>query len=281
MKHALRTLAAACLAAAPTAADALPQHAPRPGGIAVIGLDLPSLPSAEAPLVTFGERRALVLKDDEGWLAVVGIPLDQQAGTATVRIADGNGGEPLEMPFEILLHDYPEQRLNVARSYVDPSPAQLERILREREIIDSALGNWRDASLSDVLLQPPVPGPRSPSFGFRRFFNDEPRAPHKGMDIAAPAGTPVLAAGAGKVTAAGDFYFNGNTVIVDHGQGLVTMYCHLEAIGVGEAAIVAAGERLGTVGATGRVTGPHLHFGTYLNGTAVDPALLLEPATAP
>ena len=278
MKNALGILAAAGLAAAATTADAMPPHAPRPGGIAVIGLDLPSLPAAGVPLVTFGERRALVLKGDDKWLAVVGIPLDHQAGTASVRVADGNGGDPLEMPFEVLLHDYPEQRLNVARSYVDPSPAQLERILRERDIIERALGNWRDAALTDVLLQPPVPGPRSPSFGFRRVFNNEPRAPHKGMDIAAAAGTPVLAAGAGKVTAAGDFYFNGNTVIVDHGQGLVTMYCHLQAIGVGEGAIVAAGERIGTVGATGRVTGPHLHFGTYLNGTAVDPALLLAPA---
>lgn len=271
--------AATWLLAVATTAQALPEHAPRPGGIAVLGLDLPSS-SLEAPLVTFGERRALVLKAGETWLAVVGIPLDQQAGTASVRVAGADGGTGVEMPFEVLLHDYPEQRLNVARSYVEPSPEQLERILREREIIDAALGNWREAALADVALQPPAPGRRSPSFGFRRFFNDEPRAPHKGMDIAAPAGTPVLAAAAGKVTAAGDFYFNGNTVIVDHGQGLVTMYCHLQAIGVTEGAIVGAGERIGTVGATGRVTGPHLHFGTYLNGTAVDPALLLAPVAA-
>jgi murein DD-endopeptidase MepM/ murein hydrolase activator NlpD len=276
----LGILPAACLAAAATSAQALPQHEPRPGGIAVIGIDLPAT-FANAPLVTFGERRALVLKQGEAWLAVVGIPLDQQAGTATLRVASTSGETPVAMPFEVLLHHYPEQRLNVERAYVDPSPAQLERILRERKIIDSALGNWREASLADVLLQPPVPGPRSPSFGFRRVFNDQPRAPHKGMDIAAPAGTPVLAAGAGKVTAAGDFYFNGNTVILDHGQGLVTMYCHLQAIGVAEGAVVEAGNRIGIVGATGRVTGPHLHFGTYLNGTAVDPALLLAPVTAP
>ncbi len=270
-----RGILAVCAAAIATSAQALPQHAPRPGGIAVIGLDLSS-DSAEVPLVTFGERRALVVKQDGSWLAVVGIPLDQAAGTATLRVAGANG-ETLEMPFEVLLHDYPEQRLNVERAYVDPSPAQLERILREREVIDSALGNWREASLADVLLQPPVPGRRSPSFGFRRVFNDQPRAPHKGMDIAAPAGTPVLAAAAGTVTATGDFYFNGNTVILDHGQGLVTMYCHLQAISVAAGTAVEAGERLGVVGATGRVTGPHLHFGTYLNGTAVDPALLLAP----
>ena len=256
-------------------AAALPEHAPRPGGIAVIELGDAAAAPGTVPVVTFGERRALVVERDGGWIAVVGIPLEQDIGTARIRVSGDADGEPVELPFEVLLHAYGEQRLTVSRAYVEPAPADLERIAREREILDRALGTWREAPFADIRLSAPVAGRRSPSFGFRRWFNDEPRAPHKGMDIAAPAGTPVVAAADGQVTVAGDFYFNGNIVIIDHGQGLVTMYCHLATIEVAEGSPVRAGARIGTVGATGRVTGPHLHFGTYLNGTAVDPALLL------
>jgi murein DD-endopeptidase MepM/ murein hydrolase activator NlpD len=152
----------------------------------------------------------------------------------------------------------------------------LERVGKERKLIDAALNTWREANIDGIGLAAPVEGRRSSSFGLRRFFNNEPRSPHKGMDIAAPAGTPILAPRAGIVTGTGDFYFNGNTVFIDHGQGFVTMYCHLREIGVEDGQEVIAGEPIGQVGATGRVTGPHLHFGTYLNGTAVDPALLLD-----
>lgn len=266
---------AVLLALATMDAAALPEHAPRPGGIAVIELGDAAAAPGTVPVVTFGERRALVVERDGGWVAVVGIPLEQDIGTARIRVSGDADGEPVELPFEVLLHAYGEQRLTVSRAYVEPAPADLERIAREREILDRALGTWREAPFADIRLAAPVAGRRSPSFGFRRWFNDEPRAPHKGMDIAAPAGTPVVAAADGQVTVAGDFYFNGNTVIIDHGQGLVTMYCHLATIEVAEGSPVRAGARIGTVGATGRVTGPHLHFGTYLNGTAVDPALLL------
>lgn len=266
---------AVLLALATMDAAALPEHAPRPGGIAIIELGDAAAAPGTVPVVTFGERRALVVERDGGWVAVVGIPLEQDIGTARIRVSGDADGEPVELPFEVLLHAYGEQRLTVSRAYVEPAPADLERIAREREILDRALGTWREAPFADIRLAAPVAGRRSPSFGFRRWFNDEPRAPHKGMDIAAPAGTPVVAAADGQVTVAGDFYFNGNTVIIDHGQGLVTMYCHLATIEVAEGSPVRAGARIGTVGATGRVTGPHLHFGTYLNGTAVDPALLL------
>ena len=151
-----------------------------------------------------------------------------------------------------------------------------DRIGGERKILDAALNNFRDVPVTGMELIAPVDGRRSSSFGLRRFFNDQPRSPHKGMDIAAGNGTPIAAPLDGIVTVTGDFFFNGNTVIIDHGQGFVTMYCHLSEIGVENGETVSTGDTIGLVGATGRVTGPHLHFGTYLNGTAVDPAILIS-----
>ncbi len=259
-------IAAACLALL-SQALAAPAHSPWPGGIAVIDL---GVATDSPPRAVFNDRPVLVLRGDSRWQAIVGIPLDTAPGTATLRAGER------DIAFDIVEHAYREQRLTVKnRSYVTPDPEQLARIGRERKIIDAALGNFRALDADDVGLLAPVAGPRSASFGLRRFFNDQPRSPHKGMDIAAAEGSTVTAPRAGVVTATGDYFFNGNTVIVDHGQGFVTMYCHLSEIAVDEGQHLATGQMIGAVGATGRVTGPHLHFGTYLNGTAVDPELLL------
>jgi murein DD-endopeptidase MepM/ murein hydrolase activator NlpD len=255
-------------------AFAIPEHAPRPGGTAVISLDIGD--AGSRPVVLFGGKRALVLQSDNEWVAVIGIPLDHSVGLAQATV-QASGSEST-ISFDVKAHAYREQHLTVSRSYVDLTEDQLARVGRERKIIDGALANWREIDVTDVSLIQPVAGRRSSSFGLRRFFNDQPRSPHKGMDIAADKGTPVVAPGDGIVTATGNFYFNGNTVFVDHGQGFVTMYCHLDAIDVEAGQTLKTGTQLGRVGATGRVTGPHLHFGTYLNGTAVDPALLLSVA---
>ncbi len=238
-----------------------------PGGIAFVNLG----PATGAPpLVEYDGKRVLVLNDDGQWHAAIGVNLRTAVGEASITLHDGS-----TLSFEVQEHAYREQRLQVAQDFVSLSDESLERVGKERKIIDAALNSWRDVPLDDIRLNAPVDGPRSSSFGLRRFFNDEPRSPHSGMDIAVPEGEPILAPREGIITATGDYYFNGNTVFIDHGQGFVTMYCHLSEIGVKDGQTVAAGESIGAVGATGRVTGPHLHFGTYLNGSAVDPALLL------
>lgn len=254
-----------------TAVQAAPEHSPWPGGIGIV-----RVPGDARPTVTVDGQQALILRAENEWLAVIGIPLEQSApGTMTALIAVPD--EPdRQIEFDIRANSYEEQRLNVDRKYVDPDPESLKRIFAERDVIDAALNNWRDTELEEVNLQAPVAGRRSSSFGLRRFFNDQPRSPHKGMDIAATTGTPIAAPLGGVVSATGDYYFNGNTVIIDHGQGLISLYCHLSEIDVEEGESVAMGTAIGEVGATGRVTGAHLHFATYLNGTAVDPALLLS-----
>jgi murein DD-endopeptidase MepM/ murein hydrolase activator NlpD len=249
---------------------AAPEHSPWPGGVGIVRIT-----GEDRPSVTVNDQPALILKMANEWIAVVGIPLEQAApGTLTATISVPN--EPTRrVEIEIKPNAYEEQRLSVDRKYVDPSPEDLERIFAEREIIDAALNNWRETQLDDVSLQVPVGGRRSSSFGLRRFFNDQPRSPHKGMDIAAISGTEINAPMSGVVSATGEFYFNGNTVIIDHGQGFISLYCHLNEIDVNVGDLVSTGTAIGKVGATGRVTGAHLHFATYLNGAAVDPALLL------
>lgn len=258
-------VALAMLAAAPALAL---ENAPRPGGIAVMDVG-PA--EGSAPVVIYGDKRVLIYEADGRYVAAVGLSLDQEAGTAVEVTVDGEARS-----IEVVEHAYREQRLNVDRKYVSPGEEALQRIASERKEIDAAVTAFRDVPVDEPGLAVPVEGRRSSSFGLRRFYNDEPRSPHKGMDIAAGVGTPIAVPAAGIVSAVGDYYFNGNTVILDHGQGFVTLYCHLSATDVAVGDTLAKGEILGKVGATGRVTGPHLHFATYLNGTAVDPALLLD-----
>lgn len=239
----------------------------RPGGIVI--LEVGSIESAP-PDVSMNEKPLLVMPRGDQWVAVAGVALDTEPGIITILV------EGEESVVEISAHHYREQRLTVEnKSFVEQNQEQLDRIWSERKIIDAVLTSFSDRPLSSVSLRAPVPGAQSDSFGYRRFFNDQPRSPHKGMDISAGSGQPIVAPRDGTVAATGDYFFNGNTVLLDHGQGFITMYCHMSQIAVEEGQEVVAGDALGAVGATGRVTGPHLHFGTYLNGTAVDPAIFL------
>ena len=240
----------------------------RPGGIAIV--EVGSVGTQE-PEVTLDDKPLLVMQRGGKWLAVAGIALDTTPGTIRVSV---NG---VASDVDVSGHDYREQRITVEnQSFVEQTPEQLERIFAERKIIDAVLTSFTKTPIDGLSLEAPVPGKQSDSFGYRRFFNDQPRSPHKGMDISGGSGQAIVAPRAGTVAATGNYFFNGNTVLVDHGQGFITMYCHLSDIRVEEGQRVVTGDVLGAVGATGRVTGPHLHFGTYLNGTAVDPAIFLN-----
>ena len=269
----------AMLAAAAVAAPApvvLPRESRVPGGVAILDLgDGEAVPGT----VVFNGYRTPVLRTPGRWVALVGIPLDVEPGTQSATLQPTGDEEPRRLEFSVGTKQYAEQRLKVAnRRHVDPSKEDLERIAEERKRIDAALGTFTLEREPVFALQAPVAGRRSSSFGLRRFFNDQPRNPHSGMDIAAATGTPVRSPAPGRVVEAGDFFFTGNTVFVDHGQGLVTMYCHLSRIDVKPGDELDTGAVLGLVGATGRVTGPHLHWGVALNRALVDPALFLpEP----
>jgi murein DD-endopeptidase MepM/ murein hydrolase activator NlpD len=244
-----------------------------PGGVKIIRLDGDG-DGASTPYVDAGDQRALVVREGTTWVAVVGIPLSAPLGPRQVIVRDSVGRQTIE--FNVGSKQYASQSLKVPPRQVDLSKADLARVAGERVRIDHALSQYSEPPPESLHLPQPVPGPRSSSFGMRRIFNGQSRNPHSGMDIAAPVGTPVLAPIAGTVVDTGEFFFNGNTVFVDHGRGVISMYCHLSAIDVKAGQRVAAGERLGAVGMTGRVTGPHLHWGLALNHAWVNPELFVK-----
>jgi murein DD-endopeptidase MepM/ murein hydrolase activator NlpD len=210
-----------------------------------------------------------------GWQALIGIDLDVKPRTYTVAIDADNGR--LHTTYELIVAPkrFPTRRLTVDESFVNPPPSEQERIEREAKLLE---GVWRSPAAERLWTGPfvrPVAEPANSRFGTRSVFNGVPRNPHGGADFLSPAGTPIHAPNAGRVAVARGLYFSGNTVVIDHGLGLFSMLAHMSVIDVHEGDRVAAGEVLGRVGATGRVTGPHLHWAVRAGGARVDPIALL------
>jgi len=243
-----------------------------PGG--VVRIDLGPA-SAEEPIVRFQGHRVLVTRRHGHWQALLGIPLDSEPGWLSADVAAADGSQRVQ-PFVVEAHDYPVQHLHVKnRRHVDPDPQDLARYARERAEQDAAKTAWREPAPEALTLRLPVTGRRSSAFGLRRTFNGQPRNPHSGLDLAVPTGTPVAAPAAGRISLVGDYFFNGRTVFVDHGHGLISMLCHLSRTDVSVGQPVRAGQTIGLAGATGRATGPHVHWSVFLNGTAIDPDALV------
>jgi murein DD-endopeptidase MepM/ murein hydrolase activator NlpD len=271
MRHTI--FSAICLFIVLTSANAHALDHPKenrvPGGIAII--QLPD--SDKEPMVHFGKYRVTVIKDQH-WLAIVGIPLAAQPGDQTIHVK--TGATEQEIHFDINDKQYRTQALTVAPRMANPTAKDLKRIAAEAKRSEAALTHYTESLRPDFNLLQPVKGTPSDSYGSRRVFNGEARNPHSGMDIPAVQGEPIKAPADGIVVEVGNFFFNGNTVFIDHGHGLATMYCHLSKIDVKKGQHVKQSDVIGLVGATGRVTGPHLHFGVSLNRAMVDPALLMK-----
>lgn len=254
---------------------ALPRTAPVPGGVAVVPLG----PDREAaPTVRYGERPVMVLREQNGWQAVVGLPLGAEPGTHHLQVEFG--GKVERIAFQVEPKEYEAQYITLKeKRYVNPYKKDLDRILAEKKRILAAYATFSQRADVQTTFVTPVEGVVSGTFGLRRFFNNQPRNPHSGLDIAAARGTPVRSPAPGTVVETGDYFFNGKTVFIDHGQGLISMYCHLDAFDVAVGDRLEQGEPFAHVGSTGRVTGPHLHWSVSLNGHRVDPALFLQEET--
>jgi murein DD-endopeptidase MepM/ murein hydrolase activator NlpD len=229
---------------------------------------------ANAPQAWLGKQPVMVAADHDQWFAVVGLALDTTPGAHELRVQTGSETSPYV--FVVSSKNYPEQRIVLKdNSKVDLSPEDLARAEREIATITRLKHHWRAARSMDLAFMLPANGKLGGRFGVRRFFNGEPRNPHSGLDVAVKTGTPVRASAQGRVLAVADYFFNGKSVFVDHGNGLITLYCHLDRIDVTRGQAVGKGQRLGLSGMTGRASGPHLHWSVVMNGVMVDPELFI------
>ena len=250
--------------------EALPQQALVPGGIAL--LQLPDY--KQDSKVYFDNKRIAVYPDKNSWVAMAGIGLSTKPGNYEFSIKHADG---LSDNSKITINHkkYDEQHLTIKnKRKVNPNKDDSKRIAAESKRKNKAKTQFSERK-PDIDFIWPVTGRISSIFGLRRFFNEQERRPHSGLDIAAREGTPIKAVANGTVIDAGDFFFSGNMIYLDHGQGIVSLYAHMSEISVQPGDVVKQGDIIGKVGQTGRVTGPHLHFAVIANRTLIDPVFML------
>lgn len=254
-------------------AATFPRHQAIPGGVAVVPLGNLGEPK---PTVTYLKKQVMVRANNQRWEAVVGIPLSAKAGIHRIKV--DNGQREFNQEFRVVDKAYETTHITITNQrMVSPTKKDIERHYREKKQIVAAIHSWSEREHVDAAFITPVEGRFSSPFGLKRIYNNQDRIRrHTGLDIAAPVGTPILAPASGTVIRTGDYFFTGNTVFIDHGRGLVTMYCHLNKIDVEEGQHINQSQQLGEVGMTGRVSGPHLHWAVFLNQFKVDPKLFMS-----
>jgi hypothetical protein len=258
----------------------------QPGEVVLVTIDVEAPPAADRPAVgavahAFGHTIPLFKGTDGRWQALVGIDLDVKPGRYPLAVRVGaTAADATTYELVVQPKTFRTRRLTVDPNFVTPPPSAAERIARDNQLLHDT---WRSSVTERLWSEPfvtPVEQPANSAFGTRSIFNGQPRNAHGGADFLSPAGTPVHAPNRGRVAVARDLYFSGNTVIIDHGLGAFSMLAHLSAFDVHEGDTVAAGQVVGRVGATGRVTGPHLHWAVRLNDARVDPLSLLDAVGA-
>lgn len=248
---------------------------PVPGGIAAVDLGSSFSPSTK---VFFGKKRVLIKSDNNKttWQALIGLPLKIKPGKHKISFIDNDGTKKYKT-FSVSKKDYETRHITITnKRMVSPTKKDIERHYKEKPLIIAALKKWTENNDIQTNFIYPVDGRFSSIFGLKRIYNKQKRIRrHTGLDIAAPQGTNIIAPAKGTVIRTGSYFFTGNTVFIDHGQGLVTMYCHLNKTHVKAGQHLKQGQNIGTVGMTGRVSGPHLHWVVSLNNTKVDPKLFI------
>lgn len=239
-----------------------------------VRIEQPNEAGLQSVEIRWNDRTVPFVADGEGWYTLLGVDLATAPGahsaTVTLRYTDGRTRH-LDETIDVTSVEFPTTRLTVEPQYVELSPEDLARSNRESARLGEVFAGVTGEALFSGPFELPIPGAVGSNFGHSRVFNDQPRNPHSGADISASEGTPIRSANRGRVIETGNYFFNGNTVIVDHGLGIYAVYLHLSRIDAEIGQVVEKGEVLGLVGATGRVTGPHLHWGFRIQNARVDP----------